>query len=146
MRFVPAKTRHKKMDAIELPIPSELLEIIEAAPSGAMTFLLTEWGKPFTSNGFDNWFRDQCNDAGLSQCSAYRLCKARATILAERGATDRQLIGVFEWESEKEATKYTKAANRKRLAAATRLEDQNGKPVPPKCPTEKKLNLDAAAN
>jgi integrase len=37
MRFVPAKTRHKKMDAIEFPIPSELLDIIEATPSGAMT-------------------------------------------------------------------------------------------------------------
>jgi hypothetical protein len=46
--------------------------------------------------------------------------------LAERGATDRQLMAMFGWESEKEATKYTKAANRKRLAAAAmRLEDQN---------------------
>ena len=126
MRFIPEKTRHKKMDAIELPIPSELLEIIEATPSGAMTFLMTEWGKPFTSSGFGNWFRDQCNDAGLPQCSAHGLRKARATILAERGATDRQLMAVFGWESEKEATKYTKAANRKRLAAAAmRLEDQN---------------------
>jgi integrase len=71
-------------------------------------------------------FRDQCNDAGLPQCSAHGLRKARATILAERGATDRQLMAVFGWESEKEATKYTKAANRKRLAAAAmRLEDRN---------------------
>ena len=57
-----------------------------------MTFLMTEWGKPFTSNGFGNWFRDQCNDAGLSQCSAHGLRKARATILAERGATDRDKV------------------------------------------------------
>jgi integrase len=129
MRFIPAKTRHKKMDAIELPIPSELIEVIEATPSGDMTFLMTEWGKPFTANGFGNWFRDQCNDAGLPQCSSHGLRKARATILAERGATDRQLMAVFGWESEKEATKYTKAANRKRLAAAAmRLEDQSENP------------------
>jgi hypothetical protein len=51
---------------------------------------------------------------------------ARASILAERGATDRQLMAMFGCEREKEATKYTKAANRKRLAAAAmRLEDQN---------------------
>jgi hypothetical protein len=56
---------------------------------------------PFTSNGFGNWFRDQCNDAGLSQCSAHGLRKARASILAERGATDRQLMAVFGWESER---------------------------------------------
>jgi integrase len=117
MRFIPQKTRHTKMGAIELPIPSQLTEIIEATPSGDMTFLITEWGKPFTRAGFGNWFRDQCDDAGLPQCSAHGLRKARAAILAERGATDRQLMAVFGWESEKEATKYTKAANRKRLAA-----------------------------
>jgi integrase len=117
------------MDAIELPIPSELIEIIEATPSGAMTFLMTERGRPFTANGFGNWFRDQCNAAGLPQCSAHGLRKARASILVERGATDRQLMAVFGWESEQQATRYTKAANRKRLAAAAmRLEDQNENP------------------
>jgi hypothetical protein len=30
------------MDAIELPIPSELIEIIEVTPSGNMTFLITD--------------------------------------------------------------------------------------------------------
>jgi integrase len=129
MRFIPQKTRHRKMDAIELPIPSDLIEIIEATPSGAMTFLMTERGKPFTSNGFGNWFRDRCNDAGLPQCSSHGLRKARASILAERGATNRQLMAVFGWESETQATKYTKAPNRKRLAAtAMRLEDQNENP------------------
>jgi hypothetical protein len=35
-------------------------------------------------------------------------------------------MAMFGWESEKEATKYTKAANRKRLVAvAMRLENQN---------------------
>jgi hypothetical protein len=35
-------------------------------------------------------------------------------------------MAVFGWESETQATKYTKAANRKRLAAAA--EDQNENP------------------
>ena len=33
-----------------------------------MTFLLTGQGRPFTVAGFGNWFRDRCNEAGLSQC------------------------------------------------------------------------------
>jgi integrase len=85
VRWIPKKTQHKKMDAIELPVPSELLDIIEASPSSGMTFLITEWGKPFSRAGFGNWFRDQCDDAGLPQCSAHGLRKARAAILAERG-------------------------------------------------------------
>ena len=92
-----------------------------------MTFLLTEWGKPFTGNGFGNWFRDQCDAAGLPQCSAHGVRKARATILAERGATDRQLMAMFGWESAREATKYTEAADKKRLAreaANLMLDDQ----------------------
>jgi len=136
MRFVPEKTRHKKMDAIELLLPPELVEIIEATPSGDMTFLVTEWGKPFTRAGLGNWFRDQCNNAGLPQCSAHGLRKARATILAERGATDRQLMAVFGWESEKEATKCTKAANRKRLAADAMLLPAREQKEERNCPTE----------
>jgi len=46
----------------------------------------------------------------------------RDAIAAERGATDRQLMAMFGWESAREATKYTASADRKRLAAdAARL-------------------------
>jgi integrase len=122
IRFVPQKTRRKKMHAIEIPVAAELAKIIAATPTGDMTFLMTEWGKPFTANGFGNWFRDRCNDAGLPQCSAHGLRKAGATIAAERGATDRQLMAMFGWESARQATTYTAAADRKRLAAdAARL-------------------------
>jgi integrase len=55
-------------------------------------------------------------EAGLPQCSAHGLRKAGATIAAENGATDRQLMALFDWTSEKQANVYTAAANRKRLA------------------------------
>jgi integrase len=89
---------------------------------GQLNFLMTERGKPFTANGFGNWFRDRCNEAGLPQCSAHGLRKAGATIMAERGATDRQLMAMFGWETSQQATTYTAPADRKRLAAeAARL-------------------------
>jgi integrase len=122
IRFVPQKTKRKKLHAIEIPMAPELARIIEATTTGDLTFLMTEWGKPFTANGFGNWFRDRCNDAGLPQCSAHGLRKAGATIAAERGATDRQLMAMFGWESARQATTYTAAADRKKLAAdAARL-------------------------
>jgi integrase len=128
IQFVPLKTRRKKMHPIEIPILPELAKIIEASPTGELTFLMTEWGRPFTANGFGGWFRDRCNEAGLPQCSAHGLRKAGATIMAERGATDRQLMAMFGWESSRQATTYTASADRKRLAAeAARLmaSDQN---------------------
>jgi integrase len=136
IRFVPLKTRRKKMHAIEIPILPELATIIDASPTGDLTFLITEWGRPFTANGFGGWFRDRCDEAGLPQCSAHGLRKAGATIAAERGATDRQLMAMFGWESSRQATTYTASADRKRLAAeAARLmaRDQN---TNMDCPTE----------
>ena len=101
---------------LELPILPELQEIIDASPTGHMTFLVTEFGKPFTANGFGGWFRRRCDEAGLRHCSAHGLRKAGAAIAAENGATESQLMAIFGWESIKEAARYTKAARQNKLA------------------------------
>jgi hypothetical protein len=79
---------------------SILADIIAKSPTGALTFLIKH-GKPFTANGFGNWFRDRRDGAGLPQCSAHGLRKAGATIAAENGATDRQLMAMFDWMTPK---------------------------------------------
>ena len=58
-----------------------------------------------------------CDEAGLKHCSAHGLRKAGAAIAAENGATEKQLMAIFGWETMKEAARYTKAANQKKLAA-----------------------------
>jgi integrase len=126
LHFTPGKSRrNRNPPPVDIPIFHDLARIIEAGPCGDLTFLVTEYGQPFSSNGFGNWFRDRCDEAELPQCSAHGLRKARATIAAERGATDRQLMAMFGWTTERQATIYTRAANRKQLAAdgARLLED-----------------------
>ena len=49
--------------------------------------------------------------------TAHGLKKAAATICADLGATDRQMMALFDWTSEKQATIYTKRANRTVMAA-----------------------------
>ena len=44
-------------------------------------------------------------------------CKAAATRAAENGATAHELMAIFGWVDIKEAELYTRAANRKKLAA-----------------------------
>lgn len=122
LRMVPRKTRYKRRDISQKPVLPVLADIIARSPTGALTYLETEYGKPFTANGFGGWFRKRCDEAGLPQCSAHGLRKAGATIAAENGATDRQLMALYDWTSEKQANAYTAAANRKRLAGeASRL-------------------------
>ena len=50
---------------LEIPIHPDLRAIIDATPSGHLTFLITELGKPFAVAGFGNWFREQCDMANL---------------------------------------------------------------------------------
>jgi len=117
IKFVEAKGQSRKSKERLLPILPELREELDACPSGHLAYLMTEFGKTYTSNGFGNWFRRRCDDAGLPHCSAHGLRKAGATIAAENGATEHQLMAIFGWDSPKQAALYTRKANRQRLAA-----------------------------
>lgn len=116
LRFVPGKTKHVRVDFSEKPILPPLAAAIEAGPTGDLTFLETQYRKPFTAKGFGNWFRTRCDEAGLPQCTAHGLRKAGATILAESGATTPQLMAIYDWATPGQAEVYFRAANRTRLA------------------------------
>jgi integrase len=116
IRYVPKKTLYKRSDVSQKPWLPVLADIVASSPCGPMTFLQTEYGKPFTAAGFGNWFRDRCDEAGLPRCSAHGLKKAGATLAAENGATASQLMAMFDWSTISQAEVYTKAADRKRMA------------------------------
>lgn len=116
----PFKGRDKSPTTVTIPVLPELEKILAGSPTGDLTFLVTEYGKPFTAAGFTNWFRDRCNEAGLKDRSAHGVRKAAATYLAERGATAHQLMAIFGWQTIQQAEVYTREANRKRLARESR--------------------------
>lgn len=116
IRYVPKKTLYKRRDVSQKPWLPVLADIVARSPCGALTFLQTAQGKPFTANGFGNWFRDRCDDADLPLCTAHGLKKIAATLAAENGATAPQLMAMFDWSTISQAEVYTKAADRKRLA------------------------------
>ncbi len=118
LKFTQNKNRNRNPVQLELPVLPELQHIIDASPTGDLTFLVTEYGRPFTAAGFGNKFRDWCNEAGLKHCSAHGLRKAAATALAEAGASAHQLMAWFGWKSLKEAERYTRAVDQKKLAAS----------------------------
>jgi integrase len=116
---LPVKKGERRVPvALQLPVPPALQAVIEPSPTGDLAFLVTDYGRAFTANGFGNWFRDQCDAAGLSHCSAHGLRKAAATALAEAGASPHQLMSWFGWKSLKQAELYTRAADQKKLAGS----------------------------
>jgi integrase len=57
------------------------------------------------------------NKAGLPHCTSHGLRKTGAAIAAENGATAHELMSIFGWLTLKEAERYTRAAEQKKIAA-----------------------------
>ena len=100
-----------------LPMAPQLRVAIDAMPAvGVQSFLVTEYGRPFSKKGFGNWFRDRCDEAGLNHCSAHGLRKAIARRLAENDATQPMIKSVGGWSNDREVAIYTAAAEQAKLA------------------------------
>jgi integrase len=114
--ILPLRQR-KTGTAVKVPIHPELQMILDRTPSEHLTFIVNAWGKPFTPGAFSNWFREQCDAAALPKvCSAHGLRKAACVRLAEAGCTTLQIMGISGHTSIKEVERYTREAERARLA------------------------------
>src|SRR5262249_14686445 len=114
--WVRMKTETSTGVEVYIEVTPELRQIIDATPSGHLTFLVTDAGASFTADGFGKWFRKHCNAAGLPHCSFHGLRKACARRMAESECTPHEIAAVTGHSSLKEVERYTRAANRKRLA------------------------------
>ncbi len=136
LRYRPGKTKHSSNVLVEFPILPVLQSTIDASQTGDLTLLINDYGKAYSKDGLGTRVRKWCDAAELPHCSAHGLRKAGATIAAENGATDDELMAIFGWTTKQQTTLYTRSANRKRLAsnAIHKLlpEHMENKIVPPK--------------
>jgi integrase/recombinase XerD len=116
IKYRQGKNENRAPIDIDIPIHAELQKSVEACKTKHLTYLVTEYGKPFTSNGFGNKFKDWCRQAGLPHCSAHGVRKFTAAQLAESDATPHQIGAVTGHQSLEEIERYTKAARRGKLA------------------------------
>lgn len=109
---------------LTVPVLPSLKAELDQIPADQMTFLLTQYGKPFSPAGFTQWFVERARKAGLVGLSPHGLRKARGRLLAEAGCTTHEIAAWLGHESLEMVQLYTKAANQARLAdaAAARLE------------------------
>jgi integrase len=102
---------------LAIPIHPHLREILEATPSEHLTFITNMRGKPFNPTAFSDWFRVQCDLAGLPKaCNAHGLRKAACRRLAEAGCSVHQIASISGHATLAEIERYTKAADQARLA------------------------------
>jgi integrase len=118
LNWIRGKTENSTGIELSIPVHPDLRTNIDATPSGHLTFLINELGRPFTPAGFGNWFREQCDMANLHHCSFHGLRKAASVRLAEARCTPHEIAAITGHASLKEIVRYTQTADRKRLAAA----------------------------
>jgi integrase len=118
LTWTRGKTERTTGIELAIPIHPDLRSVINATRNEHLTFLVTEFGRPFTPAGFGNWFREQCDMANLRHCSFHGLRKAASVRLAEAGCTPHEIAAITGHASLKEIVRYTQTADRKRLAKA----------------------------
>lgn len=100
-----------------LPVARDLRRAIDAmASTGIQTFLVTDYGAPFSKEGFGNKMREWCDQAGLPHCSAHGLRKAIGRRMAQQRLSDEQMMAVGGWKDASEVRTYTEAVEQAELA------------------------------
>jgi integrase len=108
-------TRHKSNVPVEVGIADDLAAALHAAPRDHVTIINTEFGRPFTVNGFSGFMRDAISAAGLPlDCKPHGLRKTLGRLLADAGATAHDIMSVLGHTTLAQAEKYTREADRRR--------------------------------
>jgi integrase len=102
---------------VTIPVLPELAAIIAAGPVGELSIIASKKGQPIRKESLGTMFKAACKAAGISGKSAHGIRKAAATRAANNGATVATLEAIFGWEGGQMASLYTRAADRRALAA-----------------------------
>lgn len=100
---------------LKIPLHPALARELALWPIGT-TFLLTQYGLPFSNVGFTQWFGERAGMAGLVGRTPHGLRKAAGRRLAEAGCSDKQIAAVLGHTSPATAAVYTRDADQVRLA------------------------------
>lgn len=115
LRLVQTKTKKP------IRIPIHPLLAAEIAHHSGLTFLVTQYGAPFTAPGFTSWFVERAEKAGLTGRTPHGLRKAAGRRLAEAGATAKEIAAILGHSTLDEVETYTRDADQSQLADAAML-------------------------
>lgn len=115
LTFRPEKTLEKTAVTVTIRVLPPLAESIAATITGVLHLIVSQRGTPYVTEALGNRVKKWCREAGIPHCSAHGLRKASATRAAEAGATTHELMAMFGWTTTKEAERYTRAADRRRM-------------------------------
>jgi integrase len=111
--------QRKTGKSLWIPIHPELALVLEATPRRGDTIVVTEYGKPFSSKPLTGRMADWTRSASMPPgYTLHGLRKTLGKMLAEQGATTRQLMAVLGHDDIAHAELYSREAEQRRLAKA----------------------------
>jgi enterobacteria phage integrase len=107
--LVDPKLIHKTGTPVDLSLSDELRAALDATPRSHLTVLNTEFGQPFTINGFSGFMRDAISAAGLPlDCKPRGLRKTFGRLLADAGVSAHDIMAALGHKTLAEAERHPK--------------------------------------
>lgn len=110
--------QEKTEELVEVPIAAPLAEALKHAARDKLTFLETRRGAAKSIKSFTQWFAKSARDAGVNK-SSHGLRHTLASESASEGLSSKDIAAVTGHVNLEEIDTYTKAANRRKMAART---------------------------
>jgi enterobacteria phage integrase len=129
--------RNKTGVPVDLGLDNNLRGALDAAPRSHVTIINTEFGQPFTVDGFSGFMRDAIAAAGLPlDCKPHGLRKTLGRRLADAGVSAHDIMAALGHTTLAQAELYTKEANRRRggQRAVLQLNDHKANKGPQTAP------------
>jgi integrase len=136
VRFGPQHVRNGRIrierthgsEDVDMPMSPELQAACDAMPKIHLTYVTTAHGKPRSKYGLGTDFAKWATETGLpARCRLHGLKKGGMRRLAEAGGTAHELMAFSGHRTLTEVQRYTRDADRKRLAdaAMAKLRDRS---------------------
>lgn len=127
-------TRKKTGVPVVVAQAASLQMALLAMPRRHVCVLATEWGKPFTVDGFSGWMRDAIKAAGIDDltCRPHGLRKTMGRMMADAECTAHEIMAALGHTTLAEAERYTREADRRRggRRAIRKVEDRKKNNLP----------------
>jgi len=110
----------KKTDkALWIPVLADLQRVFDATPRQSEFVLITKYGQPFSAKALGMRMQRWTHLAGLpAGCTLHGLRKTLGKMLAESGASTREIMAILGHDDIAHAELYTREAEQKLLATA----------------------------
>jgi len=104
--------------ALWIPMHPELAKALEATPRRGEYVVITQYGEPFSAKALSMRMQDWTKQAGLAPGhTLHGLRKKLGAMLAEAGATTRELMAILGHDDIAHAELYSREAEQRRLAS-----------------------------